>query len=184
MLEVAGNGPGRVRGRELLLDPDLVRARPADPRPCISGQATRPCSTAKFWTDAAGDCQSRQLRALIRGPAERPDVPARELVGAWVASDPHEVLPPFERVWSRRKDDGCAVVCQAERGGARVCEFSWPLRERVGLTGGRRACVKALAITAEKGEAAVAITQAKVRPIVGAEVTLHYRVPDRRRHDA
>lgn len=35
-----------------------------------------------------------------------------------------------------------------------------------------------------KEQARWAIRAAKVQPIVGAEVTLHYRVPDRRRRDA
>jgi len=43
--------------------------------------------------------------------------------------------------------------------------------------------VKALAMATAKAEAAAAISQAEIAPIVGAEVTLHYRVADRRRCD-
>lgn len=45
-------------------------------------------------------------------------------------------------------------------------------------TGGFRKVADALT------EARLAIRMAKVPPIVGAEVTLHYRVPDNRRRDA
>lgn len=44
--------------------------------------------------------------------------------------------------------------------------------------------VKAREVARVKDEARWAIRAAKVTPIVGAEVTLHYRVPDRRRRDA
>lgn len=39
-------------------------------------------------------------------------------------------------------------------------------------------------IATAKAEARMAIRSARVRPIVGCEITLHYRVPDRRRRDA
>lgn len=39
-------------------------------------------------------------------------------------------------------------------------------------------------IKAAKEQARWAIRAAKVRPIVGCEITLHYRMPDRRRRDA
>lgn len=45
-------------------------------------------------------------------------------------------------------------------------------------TGGFRKVADALT------EARLAIRAAGIRPIVGAEVTLHYRVPDKRRRDA
>lgn len=44
--------------------------------------------------------------------------------------------------------------------------------------------VKAKAVAAALTEARLAIRAAQVRPVVGAEVTLHYRVADRRRRDA
>lgn len=43
---------------------------------------------------------------------------------------------------------------------------------------------KAARVRKAKAEATTAILAADVRPIVAAEVTLHYRVPDRRRRDA
>lgn len=44
--------------------------------------------------------------------------------------------------------------------------------------------VKAKAVAAALVEARLAIRAAQVEPIVGAVITLHYRVPDRRRRDA
>lgn len=44
--------------------------------------------------------------------------------------------------------------------------------------------VKAKAFAAAKDDARWAIRAARVAPIVGAVVTLHYRVPDKRRRDA
>lgn len=44
--------------------------------------------------------------------------------------------------------------------------------------------VKAKAVAAALTEARLAIRAAQVEPIVGAVITLHYRVPDRRRRDA
>jgi len=44
--------------------------------------------------------------------------------------------------------------------------------------------VKALATAKALAEACEAVRAADVPPLVGAEVTLHYRVPDKRRRDA
>jgi Holliday junction resolvase RusA-like endonuclease len=44
--------------------------------------------------------------------------------------------------------------------------------------------VKAKAVAAALVEARLAIRAAQIAPIVGAEITLHYRVPDKRRRDA
>lgn len=44
--------------------------------------------------------------------------------------------------------------------------------------------VKAKAVALALAEARMAIRVARVEPVAGAEVTLHYRVPDRRRRDA
>lgn len=44
--------------------------------------------------------------------------------------------------------------------------------------------VKAKAVAAALTEARLAIRAAQVQPIVGAVITLHYRVPDKRRRDA
>jgi len=44
--------------------------------------------------------------------------------------------------------------------------------------------VKAKAVAQALAEARLAIRAAQVEPVVGAIVTLHYRVPDRRRRDA
>ena len=44
--------------------------------------------------------------------------------------------------------------------------------------------VKALKVAAVLGEARGAITVVNIKPIVGAEVILHYRVADKRRRDA
>jgi len=43
---------------------------------------------------------------------------------------------------------------------------------------------KAAAVRQAKGEASAAIIHADTPPVAGCNVTLHYRVPDRRRRDA
>lgn len=44
--------------------------------------------------------------------------------------------------------------------------------------------VKAKATARALGEARAAILAANIPPLIGADVTLHYRVPDKRRRDA
>jgi len=52
------------------------------------------------------------------------------------------------------------------------------------LTGNDRGHTRFSRFTRVKAEAETAIRDAATRPIIGANITLHYRVPDRRRRDA
>lgn len=61
--------------------------------------------------------------------------------------------------------------------------LSWPKPPLV-QNDRRHWTAQARAFAQAKDEARWAIRAAKVTPIVGAEVTLHYRLPDKRRRDA
>lgn len=98
-----------------------------------------------------------------------------------------------ESIRNLEAGDACAVGCRAldrRLGGVGVVSATitiplpWP---KPPLTGNRtrgNPYARANEVKRAKAEAETAIRAAKVRPIVGAEVTLHYRPPTRIRRDA